>query len=384
MDSLNPSPHQWSYLLDNIKDDKEMLFGVFLRPNGKARTNVKWAELASQLNAQGGAIKTEDKWREAWVGLRARAGSAYRAKVQYAAGTGGGPPPEVVGLGLNPTYERVLQLVGISGAEPNNVPDPLLAQLNARAQRVPASQASGVAVGAAAHGPVATLVPAVQAQQALPQGQRVPAAHASGVAVGAAAHGPAAIPVPAMEAQALQQDPFMPVDIKPDFDKSPIMTLSDICDEATALNIKHEDTISLSDSYSDILTMSPLVIKSENTTVSLSDASDVITLSDTPIQPKNNLHTPPRGSGYTPGAKKKLYDEEQPLSGGSQESTLERQMRLTQRALQENTYAMKQLTEALSKVSWKSEASTPGPRGNAPPTFGQQGAGGGNKGQNNR
>lgn len=38
---------------------------------------------------------------------------------------GGGPPPEVAGLGLNPIYVRVLDLAGTVAAVGNRVPNPL-------------------------------------------------------------------------------------------------------------------------------------------------------------------------------------------------------------------------------------------------------------------
>lgn len=40
-------------------------------------------------------------------------------------GTGGGPAPDVIGLGLRPIYERVIQLIGVTAAVGTAAVNPL-------------------------------------------------------------------------------------------------------------------------------------------------------------------------------------------------------------------------------------------------------------------
>lgn len=62
---------------------------------------------------------------QAWIGLRSRAKNAYRLRVAYMGGTGGGPHPDAVGLGLSAVHCRVIELIGTVTALGNPVPDPL-------------------------------------------------------------------------------------------------------------------------------------------------------------------------------------------------------------------------------------------------------------------
>lgn len=49
--------------------DKELLTGEFLQPNGKARVNAKWNRMAETLNKiSPGARKTSAQWKEVSAG----------------------------------------------------------------------------------------------------------------------------------------------------------------------------------------------------------------------------------------------------------------------------------------------------------------------------
>jgi len=50
-------------IADMILSDKELCLGEFLAPNGKARIDSKWQEIASIVNAMPGARKSPDMWR---------------------------------------------------------------------------------------------------------------------------------------------------------------------------------------------------------------------------------------------------------------------------------------------------------------------------------
>ncbi|KAK3916590.1 Transcription-associated protein 1 [Frankliniella fusca] len=120
------SEEQWMVLLDHIQTDEELLTGRFLQPNGAIRVPQKWNELATVLNSvKPGTQKSGNEWKSAWANLRSRARTAYREKVRYMAGTGGGPAPEIVGLGLNRVYERVIDLTGTTAAVGTKCPNPL-------------------------------------------------------------------------------------------------------------------------------------------------------------------------------------------------------------------------------------------------------------------
>ncbi|KAK3931047.1 Ribosome-recycling factor [Frankliniella fusca] len=118
----NPTEKQWMRLMDVVAADRGMQ-GDFQGRGAAGRVAAKWETLAATLNAMGGAFKTGEKWKEAFNNLRNRAKRQYSDRVRYMGATGGGRPPQQ--LGLNAECQRVMQFVPREQLHGNAVPVPL-------------------------------------------------------------------------------------------------------------------------------------------------------------------------------------------------------------------------------------------------------------------
>ncbi|KAE8742807.1 hypothetical protein FOCC_FOCC011665 [Frankliniella occidentalis] len=348
MDYCAPSDVQWDALFNYIAGDPEMLSGVTVHPGGKVRMQRKWDSLAIIVNDadKDSAQKTGKQWKSAWNGIKGRARKSYRDKVlpNLVAGQPFPDPNTVEGPSEN--YKRVLIMTGVEAAMANvvlpqvaveNVDEPDVAPLPEPEDAVnqPAAPLMLPAPQDAVNAAAPLVLPAPQdavnaaAPHVLPAPLVLPAPQD---AVNAAA--PIVLPAPLVlpapqEAVNAAAPLVLPVAVEFDapleflVDGNDIGHWSPLNDDqwiGASLFVKEEaekdllgaaalprlkqevkgeasEIIYLTDSDDDSKQQTYAAVKQE-------DSDDVVTLSDSPYQLM--YHTPPRSSGLTPAAKRRL------------------------------------------------------------------------------
>ncbi|XP_034239382.1 uncharacterized protein LOC117644222 [Thrips palmi] len=117
---------QWKALMLAVSNDVELLHGEFTGPLGAVSVQNKWEAIAATCNSiPGGANRNGTLWKKGWTKLKGIARKAYAEKAKYMGGTGGGPAPELVGLGLKPLHVDVMKLTGIKAAVGTGAQNPL-------------------------------------------------------------------------------------------------------------------------------------------------------------------------------------------------------------------------------------------------------------------
>ncbi|XP_036348086.1 uncharacterized protein LOC118757485 [Rhagoletis pomonella] len=125
------SMEQLSGMLDFFLENPGLAGGKFHRLHGKMEHEKKWEEMASKLNAIGGAQKSAEQWRTVWRDLKSRTSVRVRDRKRQQALTGNKPVKQAP---LTELEERVVAIIGsnyIEGHESvaENVPMNLELQL---------------------------------------------------------------------------------------------------------------------------------------------------------------------------------------------------------------------------------------------------------------
>ncbi|XP_036319664.1 uncharacterized protein LOC118734072 [Rhagoletis pomonella] len=103
------STEQLSGMVDFFLENPGLAAGKFQRLHGKLEHEKKWEEMATKLNAMGGAQKSADQWRTVWRDLKSRTSNRVRDRKRQQAITGNRPINQVPQTELE---QRVVAIIG--------------------------------------------------------------------------------------------------------------------------------------------------------------------------------------------------------------------------------------------------------------------------------
>ncbi|KAL0818777.1 hypothetical protein ABMA28_008104 [Loxostege sticticalis] len=104
-----PTAEQIEVLLNFLQEHQDLARGLLRDVSGRARTRDLWQDLANNLNACGGTVKTVKQWQRHWLNLKYITRKKLVEMGRHARGTGGGPPSK---LRLTPVEEKVMRILG--------------------------------------------------------------------------------------------------------------------------------------------------------------------------------------------------------------------------------------------------------------------------------
>ncbi|XP_064471093.1 uncharacterized protein LOC135385599 [Ornithodoros turicata] len=112
-----PTSEQFHIVLDYVGEPGNLFTGGLSAGYTSQDRNREWCELATRLNASGGAVKLVERWRKTWTNWK----SATKAKAarisRHTRETGKGPPPKESLSELEERLASVIRQVATTGMQ---------------------------------------------------------------------------------------------------------------------------------------------------------------------------------------------------------------------------------------------------------------------------